>query len=76
MERDGYEVTDAGHINATAGAPWLPAGELGKLRDPVAIADQLTRIRTGLDADPAAPSGKELIESTAKTVPPKRRDME
>ena len=70
MERDGYEVTDAGHINATAGAPWLPGDELGKLRDPVAIADQLTRIRTGLDADPALAIGsaKELIESTAKTV--------
>jgi hypothetical protein len=59
-----------GASNATAGAPWLPADELGKLRDPVAIADQLTRIRTGLDADPALAIGsaEELIESTAKTV--------
>lgn len=70
MQRDGYEVTEAGHINSTDAAPWLSPEALATLRDPAAIADQLIRIRTGLDVDPALAVGsaKELIESTAKTV--------
>jgi hypothetical protein len=70
MEHDGYQITDAGHINSTGALPWLPPEALASLRDPNAIAEQLSRIRTGLDGDPplAIGSAKELIESTAKMV--------
>ncbi len=70
MQHDGYEVTDAGHVNPVGSAPWWDSGILAALRSPEAIVDQLERIRTGLGSDPALAVGSahDLIESTAKTV--------
>jgi hypothetical protein len=34
MEHDGYQVTDASHINSTGALPWLPPEALANLRNP------------------------------------------
>lgn len=70
MERDGFEVSDDGHINRLSDPSWLDHHALVALRDPAAIEEQLNRIRLGLHDDPALAVGSahDLIESTAKTV--------
>ncbi|MFG1638594.1 abortive infection family protein [Pseudonocardia alni] len=69
LRRDGYQVADDGEI--VGRGPDLTAGSLAGVRDPVAIHEQLDRIRRAFrDDDPAlvVGSAKELIESTAKCV--------
>lgn len=75
LRGDGCQIDERRiTIAATAALPRIP---LDGLRDPTAILDNLDRIQRAISDDPAQAVGsaKELIESTAKTVPVERGQL-
>ena len=71
MDRDGWIVTEEGHISPKIDPLLLSPKAIAQLRDPSAIHEQLDRLRRASDGeDPAfvIGSAKELVETTAKVV--------
>ncbi|WP_165944228.1 hypothetical protein [Micromonospora sp. KC213] len=76
MERQGFDLDAEGRISPKSDSALVAAATMPRsltaLRDPGMILDSFDRINRALPTDPAQAIGsaKELVEATAKTVPP------